>query len=279
MNVEKHLVKEVMRTDAPAVGPNTTVAMAAELMFSRGFPIVVIVEGKKPVGILTSTDFRRLERFRSAPVRRVMVSPFLVVKPETDIAEAARIMAKNRIGSLVVTAHGELVGVVTRREIMKFSPMVGPEGEEVDELKKQIEQQEAELKGYRQMEKEYLGLQQKYEKLYQEKAELEAMCAREDLKKAKEELYSIDGRLKLLEGELKDGGINQKQYERAKGLLLKYKIEVSHKSLILEDILKKTIAKTELEEVAREKHVPEFKLKEVEEKKEKERPKRKAVSA
>jgi DNA repair exonuclease SbcCD ATPase subunit len=142
-------------------------------------------------------------------------------------------------------------------------------------LEGHVKKQEAELERYHQIEKEYEDLKRRHEKISQEKAELEATCAREDLKKAKEELYSIDGRLKLLESDLKDGRINQKQHERAKGLLLKYKIEVLHKSLILEDILKKAVANTELVAVSREKHVNEFKLKK--KIKEKEKPKTKSA--
>lgn len=273
-------VNEVMSTKVLTVGPDTTVARAAKLMARRRVGSVVIVKGKKPVGIMTRADFKRLgQRFSRAPVRRIMSSPFFTVAPDTDITDAARIMARNRIRTLPVVAHGEIVGIVAARDI---PPTVGPPREEIDELKKQIEQQEVELRKYRQMEKEHLELQQRYEKLSQEKAELEAMYAGEDRKKLKEEEYSINGRLKLLEKGFEEGRIDEKKYEQAKGMLLERKSEVIHRMLILDEILKKAVEKTELIAVSREKHVKEFELKKkVEEKAEekKEKPKAKPISA
>ncbi|MBA7597445.1 Inosine-5'-monophosphate dehydrogenase [subsurface metagenome] len=251
-------VKEAMSTNVLTVGPNTTVARAAKLMARRGVGSVVIVESKKPVGILTRVDFKRLgQRFSRAPVRRIMSSPFFTVALDTDITEAARIMARNRIRTLPVIAHGELIGIVTARDI---PPTVGPSREEIDELKKQIEQQEAELGKYRQMEKGYLELQQRYEKLSQEKAELEAMCAREDLKNLKEALWAADGYLDRLKRDLKEGRISEKEHEVRSKQLLKDKWDVQHRMLILEDMLEKAVAKSELVVASRETQVKGLKL-------------------
>ncbi len=247
-----------MSTKVLTVGPDTTVARAAKLMARRRVGSVVIVKGKKPVGIMTRADFKRLgQRFSRAPVRRIMSSPFFTVAPDTDITDAARIMARNRIRTLPVVAHGEIVGIVAARDI---PPTVGPPREEIDELKKQIEQQEVELRKYRQMEKEYLGLQQRHEKLSQEKAELEAMYAKEDLKNLKEALWAADGYLDRLKRDLKEGAITEKEYEIKTKQLLKDKWDAQHRILILEDILKKAVAKTELVAASKEKRAKELKL-------------------
>jgi hypothetical protein len=102
------------------------------------------------------------------------------------------------------------------------------------------------------MEKEYLDLKQKHEKLSKEKAELEAMCAKEDLKHLKESLWAVDGYLDRLKRDLKEGAITQKEYDRKTKPLLKQKWDVEHRMLILEDILKKAVARTELVATAKE---------------------------
>ena len=42
----------------------------------------------------------------------------VTAKPDTPIKEAAAIMSKNRIGSLIVTDNDKIVGIVTERNIM-----------------------------------------------------------------------------------------------------------------------------------------------------------------
>ncbi|MBA7597444.1 hypothetical protein ES703_04447 [subsurface metagenome] len=131
---------------------------------------------------------------------------------------------------------------------------------ELKALKPQLEEAKEELKSYRQMEKEYLGLQQRYEKLSKEKTELEAMYARDDLKHLKEALYAADGYLDRLKRDLKEGRISEKGYEIKSKQLLKDKWDAQHKMLVLEDILKKAIAKTELVAASKERRAKELKL-------------------
>ncbi len=131
---------------------------------------------------------------------------------------------------------------------------------ELKALKPQLEEAKEELKKYRQMEKEYLGLQQRYEKLSKEKAELEAMHAREDLKNMKQALWAADGYLDRLKRDLKEGRISEKEYEIKSKQLLKDKWDAQHRMLILEDILKKAVAKTELVVASKERRAKELKL-------------------
>jgi CBS domain-containing protein len=51
-------------------------------------------------------------------VREVMSSPVVSVPPETSIREAARIMADNHVGSVIVIKNGKVVGIVTDRDIL-----------------------------------------------------------------------------------------------------------------------------------------------------------------
>jgi len=51
-------------------------------------------------------------------VRNVMNRNVVTAKPDTPIKEAAAIMSKNRIGSLIVTDNDKIVGIVTERNIM-----------------------------------------------------------------------------------------------------------------------------------------------------------------
>ncbi len=50
-------------------------------------------------------------------VREVMVKPVRTISPSATMAEAAKLMRKNRIGCLVVVEKDKLVGIITERDI------------------------------------------------------------------------------------------------------------------------------------------------------------------
>lgn len=52
-------------------------------------------------------------------ILRVKGSTLFTVQPEQPLAEAARTMAEHDIGSLVVMEHGDLVGMLTFREVIQ----------------------------------------------------------------------------------------------------------------------------------------------------------------
>jgi CBS domain-containing protein len=59
-----------------------------------------------------------IEIMKVTDILRVKGSTLFTVSPDTALMEAARTMAENDIGSLVVMEHGELVGMLTFREVI-----------------------------------------------------------------------------------------------------------------------------------------------------------------
>ncbi len=120
-------VREVMTTKVLTTTPDASVAKAAKLMAKNSVGSIVVVKSKKPVGILTERDL--LLKVISAdvrpsrvPVKKIMSSPVLTITPDTDIADAARIMARSNIRRLPVVEKGKLVGIITTMDIMRVSP-------------------------------------------------------------------------------------------------------------------------------------------------------------
>lgn len=61
-------------------------------------------------------------RFKSPPkVKSVMRTPAIVVSPQTPISTAIDLMLEKKIGRLAVVAEGNLVGVLSRSDIIKFA--------------------------------------------------------------------------------------------------------------------------------------------------------------
>ncbi|MFN4132922.1 MAG: cyclic nucleotide-binding/CBS domain-containing protein [Candidatus Hadarchaeales archaeon] len=122
-------IKEAMTAKVLTIGPNATVATAAKKMAENSVGSIVVVEGKKPIGILTERDLlMKVVSTDAKPskvlVKKVMSSPLTTIGPDSDVVEAARIMARNRIRRLPVVDKGKLIGIVTTADIMAVSPEI-----------------------------------------------------------------------------------------------------------------------------------------------------------
>lgn len=54
-------------------------------------------------------------------VRKVMVKKVVTVSPKQKLAEAARLMERKRIGSVVVTKDSRVVGIITERDFIRIA--------------------------------------------------------------------------------------------------------------------------------------------------------------
>ncbi|OGI15877.1 hypothetical protein A3K63_00755 [Candidatus Micrarchaeota archaeon RBG_16_49_10] len=80
--------------------------------------ILVVVEGRKPVGIVTNNDLVRSIKseadYERLKFRDIMTSPVVTVSLEDDLEKAADLMFKKGFMSLpVVDNKGDFVGLVT----------------------------------------------------------------------------------------------------------------------------------------------------------------------
>lgn len=106
------------------VPPDAVVREAAELMRVRGVGDVVVVEGLKPVGILTDRDIvlrvtaRGLDPAQ-VPVREVMSAPLITVTRETEVREGIALMGRHGIRRLpIVDKEGRLASILTLDDIL-----------------------------------------------------------------------------------------------------------------------------------------------------------------
>lgn len=59
-----------------------------------------------------------MEKFPSV-VADIMSSPVVTLDGEVNVRDAALLMIDKRIGSIVVTEHGQAIGIVTERDILE----------------------------------------------------------------------------------------------------------------------------------------------------------------
>ncbi len=106
--------------------PTDTIKTAATLMRDRHVGSIIVVEDKKPLGIITDQDLRDTvatgQKGIEEPVSAIMSAPLKCFQKGLTVAQAQLIMLKNEISHLCITVDGtpgsDLIGLITQRDIM-----------------------------------------------------------------------------------------------------------------------------------------------------------------
>jgi acetoin utilization protein AcuB len=119
------LVKEMMRTPVTVIPVGTTIGEADQLLLSRGFRHLPVVDQGRLVGVLTDRDIRfatsslcPTPRSAADPVSLAMSGPPLTADPLDPVEDAARIMREHKIGCLPVLDGAKLVGILTGMDLL-----------------------------------------------------------------------------------------------------------------------------------------------------------------
>jgi CBS domain-containing protein len=122
------LVKDVMSSPVITVDEDTTIDNAAQLMAdSRVCCIVVTSKEEKPLGIMTERDFvarvlAKNIRPGKLTAKEVMTSPLITVDPDESLSEVARRMSQLNVRRLGVMYKGNLIGVISSKDILAITP-------------------------------------------------------------------------------------------------------------------------------------------------------------
>ena len=121
------IVRDVMTKEPRVVRRDTNVQEVVATMSKYDISSVIVVEEKRPVGIVTHKDIiSKLVQARIPPdavtAREVMNTPIVTINEEASIEEAASLMSKKRIKKLIVTRNNELAGIITSSDLVRESP-------------------------------------------------------------------------------------------------------------------------------------------------------------
>lgn len=100
------------------VRPSQPLREALATMREHDVSGLPVVEGDRPVGILTARDIR-FERNLDQPVSALMTRELVTVSPGVTNDEARELLHKNRIEKLLVVDGGKLVGLITIKDILQ----------------------------------------------------------------------------------------------------------------------------------------------------------------
>lgn len=137
-------VREIMTTDVVTAGPEDSLKDAAAALVERNISGMPVCDGAgRLLGVVSEGDIlfkehgprrrRRgvlawlvdlddpvaLAKASARTVGEAMTAPAITVAPEANVAEAARLMSEHGVNRLPVLRHDELVGIVTRTDLVR----------------------------------------------------------------------------------------------------------------------------------------------------------------
>jgi CBS domain-containing protein len=151
------LVKDVMSSPVVTAGEDDSSDTVASAMDKNDLGCVIVVNKTgKPIGIITERDLvirviAKNQKPSTVKAREIMTTPLVTIEPDATISEAARRMNRLDIRRLGVFYKGNLVGIISSKDILG----VVPELIEIIQEKTRIEgtasteePEEAPLSGY-----------------------------------------------------------------------------------------------------------------------------------
>lgn len=125
--------RDVMSSPVITVRPETPIRAAAALLVSHGYAAAPVVDDDgHVVGIVAEEDLVRgqippedwqrpgtWDKPVPQAVREVMIGAPLGTQPDTDLTDLVSLMLEARVRSLPIVDDGQLVGIVSRRDVLR----------------------------------------------------------------------------------------------------------------------------------------------------------------
>ncbi len=116
-------VAQIMSHSVHTLPAHTTVEQAAEAMQRYGFEgFPVVDEQGRLVGILARREIDRASRLQlgDRPISQFMTMGQIQVSPDDSVEHLQQLMIGSKIGQVPVVRDGEVIGVVTRTDVIKL---------------------------------------------------------------------------------------------------------------------------------------------------------------
>ena len=126
-------VAEIMSKDIEVVERNDNLRSVEERMAAKQLRHLPVLEQGEVVGMVTQRDLFKAAMsstmgygakaqqayLQSVRVKEIMTYPVVTVSPDTSVAEAAEMMITIGIGCLPVVDAQQLIGIVTKTDLLR----------------------------------------------------------------------------------------------------------------------------------------------------------------
>jgi len=115
-------VRKIMQTDVPVLKKEDKISDAVRLISNKVHGAVVIVEDKKPVGIVTETDIVRSVVSKklnlNSSVKNIMSFPVYTIHLDTKLEKASKLIDTKHYRKYPVVENENLIGLVTENDVV-----------------------------------------------------------------------------------------------------------------------------------------------------------------
>lgn len=114
--------KDLMSSPVRTIRPDTTIEQAQRTLFRYGHSgLSVVDESDRLVGIISRRDLDLAihHGFARSPVKGYMSRNLRTIEPHTPLPEIQSVMVTYDVGRLPVIEGGELIGIVTRTDVLR----------------------------------------------------------------------------------------------------------------------------------------------------------------
>ena len=135
------LVRDIMTRSPVAVSPDTNLLDCAKIMVKKKVGSLLLAEKKRLLGFISEDDILwalvKKSKDDLSKIRAIDISPkkLATINPLYTIKDALDKMRSTKFERLPVIQDGELVGMITFRDILSFHPEVYPELGEFSEIR------------------------------------------------------------------------------------------------------------------------------------------------
>jgi CBS domain-containing protein len=122
-------ISEIMKSSVIKLDVSSSVLDVANVMIENGVGSIILTKNKEAVGIITERDIVEKVTTKNITPEKVkaeeiMSSPIISAEPSTSVIDASGIMVKSNIRRLAVANGGDIVGIITVRDILTISPVL-----------------------------------------------------------------------------------------------------------------------------------------------------------
>ena len=115
--------KDIMTTDVITIGPEATLEDAVKTLLSNKISGMPVCDGgKKVLGVISERDLLNFifsGNLKSTKVKEAMSTKVTAFPPDADIDKISLVMGEKMIRRVPIIENGKLIGVISRRSILR----------------------------------------------------------------------------------------------------------------------------------------------------------------
>ena len=124
MTTVADILKSKSNPAVHTIDPAASVFEAVQAMAQKDIGALVVVEHDQIVGMITERDYARkvalmARASRDTPLREIMTSPVMYVRPHQTSEQCMALMTENRLRHLPVMEGGRLIGLISIGDLVK----------------------------------------------------------------------------------------------------------------------------------------------------------------